>query len=153
MLTKSCLAGITFFEMAAYISHLYSMIPGGYHGEKKSCEVFMHGIDLGHGLYLSHKGLGRESFHKRTCNFVQGGLHVKVSCAYRGNLPCVRHIFNCCKVPFVCRLNPFCKDIALHLTTGQSQSNKHQHTKSGMDAMGTGNNFSLSSNFPANHGG
>jgi hypothetical protein len=59
----------------------------------------MHGIDLGLGLYLSHKDLGRESFNKRTCNFVQDGLHVKVSCAYGGNLPCVRHIFNCCKVP------------------------------------------------------
>jgi hypothetical protein len=97
--TKSCLAGITFFEIAAFISHLYSMIPGSYHGKIKFCEVFMHGRDLGHGLYLSHKDLGRESFHKRTCNFVQGGLHVKVSCAYGGNLPCVRHIFNCCKVP------------------------------------------------------
>jgi len=96
---ESCLAGITFFEMVAFISHLYSMIPSGYHGKKKPCEVFMHGVDLGHGLYLSHKDLGRESFHKRTCNFVQGGLHLKVSCAYRGNLPCVRHIFNCCKVP------------------------------------------------------
>jgi hypothetical protein len=59
MLTKSCLACITFFEMAPFISHLYSIIPGGYHGEKKSCEVFMHGIDLGLGLYLSHKDLGR----------------------------------------------------------------------------------------------
>jgi hypothetical protein len=96
---ESCLAGITFFEMAAFISHLCSMIPGGYHGKKKACEVFVHGIDLGHGLYLSHKDLGRESFHKRTCNFVQGGLHVKVSCAYGGNLPCVRHTFNCCKLP------------------------------------------------------
>jgi hypothetical protein len=36
MLTKSCLAGITFFEMAAFISHLYSMMPGGYGGEKKN---------------------------------------------------------------------------------------------------------------------
>lgn len=69
-------------------------------GKEKSSEVFMQWYrPRPWAFYLSHKDLGRESFHKRTCNFVQGGLHVKVSCAYGGNLPCVRHIFNCCKVP------------------------------------------------------
>jgi hypothetical protein len=35
MLRKSCLAGITFFEMAAFISHFYSMMPGGVSWGKK----------------------------------------------------------------------------------------------------------------------
>ncbi len=101
MLTKSCIAGIyNFLKWLLLFLICIPWYPAAIVGKNKSCEVFMCGIDLDHGLYLSHKDLGRESFHKRTCNFVQGGgLHVKVSCAYGGNLPCVRHIFNCCKVP------------------------------------------------------
>jgi hypothetical protein len=79
---RVCLAGITFFWNGCFyfssVFHDTRRISWG----KKSGEVFMHGIDLGHGLYVSHKDLGRESFHKRTCNFVQGGLHVTLSCAY-----------------------------------------------------------------------
>ncbi len=91
----SFLQALHSFEMAAFISHLYSMIPGGYREENKSCEVFMHGIDLGHGLYLSRKDLGRESFHKRTCKLCARRPPCEViMCIYGGNLPCVRHIFN-----------------------------------------------------------